>query len=67
MQHSDTLSKNPRFQLKQGEEGLSVFDPSKVGPRDILRSLREGSQTVSKIVAMGGTVELYNALVFFND
>lgn len=43
-------SGKPQFQLKQGEEGLSVFDSSKVGPEDILPSFREGSQTVSKSI-----------------
>jgi len=33
----------PRFQLRQGEEGVSVFDARKVKPEDILPSFREGS------------------------
>ena len=40
----------PQFQLKQGEEGLSIFDSNKVGPGDILPSFREGSQTVSRSI-----------------
>ena len=33
----------PRFQLRQGEEGLSVFDADKVTPADILPSFRPDS------------------------
>jgi hypothetical protein len=42
----------PQFQLRQGEEGLSVFDASKVGPEDILPHFREGSKVVTKPIAM---------------
>jgi hypothetical protein len=37
----------PRFQLGQGEEGLSVFDARKVKPEDILPVFRPGSLVVS--------------------
>lgn len=40
----------PQFQLRQGEQGLSVFDASKVGPSDVLPHFREGSQTVTRSV-----------------
>jgi len=43
----------PQFQLRQGEQGLSVFDAGRVGPDDILPSFREGSQAVSR-----GVVEI---------
>jgi hypothetical protein len=33
----------PRFQLRQGEEGLSVFDATNVTPAQILSSFRLGS------------------------
>ena len=33
----------PRFQLRQGEEGLSVFDANNVTPAEILPSFRPGS------------------------
>ncbi len=38
----------PQFQLRKGEEGLSVFDASKVSTEDVLPHFREGSQTVTK-------------------
>jgi hypothetical protein len=47
----------PRFQLRQGEEGLSAFDAEKVTPADILPSFRPGSlittQEISTIEAFG--------------
>jgi hypothetical protein len=33
----------PRFQLRQGEEAISVFDAEKVSPADILPSFRPDS------------------------
>src|SRR5438128_12684779 len=43
---------NPKFQLRRGEFGISVFDPDAVTPplseAEILSSFRPGSQTVSK-------------------
>ena len=33
----------PRFQLRQGEDGLLAFDAAKVTPADILPSFRAGS------------------------
>ncbi len=38
----------PQFQLKQGEQGLSVFDAKMVGADDILPNFRAGSQTVNR-------------------
>jgi molybdopterin-binding protein len=56
-----TTSGVPAFQLRQGEQGLSVFDASKVGPTDILSSFREGSglvtKPISEIQGHGLTVE----------
>jgi hypothetical protein len=40
----------PRFQLRQGEEGLSVFDAGHVKPEDILPAFRPGSLVVSRDV-----------------
>jgi RHS repeat-associated protein len=40
----------PQFQLRQGEQGLSVFDANKVSPSDVLPHFREGSQTVVRSV-----------------
>jgi RHS repeat-associated protein len=36
-------AEKPAFQLRKGEEGLSVFDAEKVTPADVLPSFREGS------------------------
>ena len=50
-----------QFQLRSGEQGLSVFDASKVSPGDILSAFREGSQlttkTVKEIEGLGLKVE----------
>jgi hypothetical protein len=40
----------PQFQLKKGEQGISVFDASKVKPDDILPNFRPTSQVVKKPV-----------------
>jgi hypothetical protein len=40
----------PRFQLRKGEEGLSVFEASKVGPEDILPAFRPGSSVITLYV-----------------
>ncbi len=37
----------PRFQLRQGEEGLSVFDAGKVRPEDVLPAFRPGSSVIA--------------------
>jgi len=45
----------PAFQLRKGEEGISVFDPEAVDPpltdEEILNSFRPGSQQVQRYVA----------------
>lgn len=50
----------PRFQLRQGEEGLLAFDAEKVTPADILPSFRPGSlittQEIATIESFGLTV-----------
>jgi hypothetical protein len=50
----------PKFQVRQGEEGLSAFDAEKVEPVDILPNFRPGSLLatlpVSTIEAFGLTV-----------
>jgi hypothetical protein len=50
----------PRFQLRQGEEGLSGFDAEKVTPAEILPSFRAGSlittQDISTIESFGLSV-----------
>ena len=51
-----------KFQLtEKGQEGISVFDSSKVTPEEVLPSFREGSQTVTRrveeIEAVGLIVE----------
>ena len=38
----------PRFQLKSGESGLSVFDESKISSGELLQDFRPGSSTVSR-------------------
>lgn len=47
----------PRFQLRQGEEAISVFDAEKLTPADILPSFRPGSliatQEILKIESFG--------------
>ena len=40
----------PIFQLRQGEQGLSVFDANAVKPIDVLPNFRPGSQTVTRTV-----------------
>src|SRR6266496_4484191 len=55
---------NPKFRLRKGELGISVFDPDAVNPplteAEILASFRPGSQSVSRtgaeIHALGLTV-----------
>jgi hypothetical protein len=46
---------NPKFRLRKGELGISVFDPDAVNPplteTEILASFRPGSQTVSRTEA----------------
>jgi hypothetical protein len=42
----------PRFQLRQGEEGLSAFDAEKVTPADILPSFRTGSLITTQEIAI---------------
>lgn len=52
---------HPAFQLRKGEEGLSVFDPASVDPplteAELLDAFRPGSvvvyRTVGQIVAVG--------------
>ena len=44
-------SGKPRFQLRHGEEGLSVFDARRVKPEDILPSFRPGSLVFALDVA----------------
>jgi len=50
----------PRFQLRKGEEGLSVFDATKVTPAEILPSFRPGSlittQEIATIESLGLSV-----------
>src|SRR5438552_17997275 len=45
----------PAFQLRRGEEGLSVFDPDAVNPplteTEILGSFRPGSRAIARSVA----------------
>ena len=47
----------PRFQLRQGEEAISVFDAEKLTPVDILPSFRLGSliatPAISTIESLG--------------
>jgi hypothetical protein len=38
----------PRFQLRPGEEGLSVFDAQSVNPEDVLPHFRPGSQITTQ-------------------
>ena len=51
----------PQFQLRSSEQGLSVFDGSKVSPEDVLPHYRPGSQistkTISEIEGHGLVVE----------
>lgn len=42
----------PRFQLRQGEAGLSVFDAEKVTLADILPSFRVGSLITTQEIAL---------------
>jgi hypothetical protein len=57
---------SPAFQLRKGEEGLSVFDPAGVDPplteTEILDSFREGSvlvvRSVEAVFAAGLRIEL---------
>ena len=42
---------NPKFQLRPGEEGLSVFDANAVGPEDVLPHFREGSLLTTRQIA----------------
>ncbi len=38
----------PKFQLRKGEEGLSVFDADVISPQDILPSFRPGSRLTTQ-------------------
>jgi hypothetical protein len=38
----------PKFQLRKGEDGLSVFDADVISPQDILPSFRPGSQLTTQ-------------------
>jgi len=42
----------PRFQLRPGEEGLSVFDAQSVNAEDILPHFRPGSLITTKDIAL---------------
>jgi hypothetical protein len=50
-----TEADRPAFQLRKGEEGISVFDLEAVSPPmtegEVLKSFRPGSQTVIRAVA----------------
>ena len=37
----------PRFRLRPGEEGLSVFDAGAVRPEDVLPAFRQGSSVIA--------------------
>lgn len=54
----------PKFQLRKGEAGSSVFDPDAVAPPltepEILQSFRSGSQTVVRSVT---DIELVGLMV----
>jgi hypothetical protein len=49
-----TMPGGPAFQLRKGEEGISVFDPAAVDPplteQEILDSFRAGSQSLARSV-----------------
>ena len=50
----------PRFQLRPGEEAISVFDAEKVTPADILPSFREGSLIATNEIS---TIESFGLIV----
>jgi hypothetical protein len=50
----------PRFQLRQGEEALSVFDAEKLTPADILPSFRPGSLIATQEIS---TIESFGLIV----
>lgn len=49
------LPGQPAFQLRKGEEGISVFDLSAINPaltaEEILESFRPGSQSITRALA----------------
>jgi hypothetical protein len=50
----------PRFQLRQGEEAISVFDAEKLTPADILPSFRPGSLIATQAIS---TIESFGLIV----
>ena len=42
----------PRFQLRQGEEAISVFDAESVAPADVFPSFRPGNLIITVEIAM---------------
>lgn len=50
----------PRFQLRQGEEAISVFDAEKLTPADILPSFRPGSLIATHEIS---TIESFGLIV----
>lgn len=50
-----TIPGQPAFQLRKGEEGISVFDPAAADPilsvEEILESFRSGSQLIQRSIA----------------
>jgi hypothetical protein len=50
--HRVYLVGNSKFQLRKGEEGLSVFDAEVVKPEDILPRMENGGSNAGKILRM---------------
>src|SRR5688500_2724326 len=50
----------PRFQLRRGEEAISVLDAEKLTPVDILPSFRPGSLIATQTIA---TIESFGLVV----
>ena len=50
----------PQFQLRQGEEAISVFDAEKLTPADILPSFRPGSLVATQEIS---TIESFGLIV----
>ena len=50
----------PRFQLRQGEEGISLFDAELVTPAEILPHYRPGSRVTTQEIA---TIESFGLKV----
>jgi hypothetical protein len=50
----------PRFQLRKGEEAISVFDAEKATPADILPSFRSGSLISTHAIS---TIESFGLVV----